>query len=69
MENLLELKTIKRALAVIDFQLIDDDKNNFYIYALNNIYNKSCNYEYDEYKCPKYFKILLKEIKPYCVLE
>ena len=64
-----ELKTIKRALSVIDFQLTDDDKNEFYIYALNCLYNKDYEYEYDEYKPPKYFKVLLKEIKPYCIIE
>jgi hypothetical protein len=64
-----EVKTIRRALNVIDFQLCDDDRNDFYIYAVNRLYQKDFPYPYEDYNPPKYFKILLKEIKPYCILE
>ena len=63
-----ELNTIRMALKYIDFELSDEDRNEFYIYAVNNIYNKHFPYPYDEYRPPKYFKILLKEIKPICLL-
>jgi len=64
-----EVKTIRRALSAIDFQIPDDDRNDFYIYAVNRLYNKDYPHEYDEFFPPKYFKLLLKEIKPYYVTE
>lgn len=64
-----EVSTIRRALSVIDFQIPDDDRNDFLIYAINHIYHKDFPYPYEAYSPPKYFKILLKEITPYCIIE
>jgi len=63
-----EVSTIRMSLKHIDFELRDEDRNEFYIYAVNNLYNKQFPYPYDEYRPPKYFKVLLKEIKPLCLL-
>jgi len=57
--NLAFKKTIDRALMIIDFQIVDEDKNDFYIYA----YNTNLNYSYTDIKLPKYYKFLLKEIQ------
>jgi hypothetical protein len=54
-------KTIDRALLQIDFQIPDDEKNDFYIYAYNVIYDLHLEYSYPEMKPPKYYKFLLKE--------
>lgn len=65
-----ELKIIKKALTIIDFELNDNDKNYFYVYVLNKLFNKEYPYPYDyeyEYRPPKYFKLLLKQIEPYCI--
>jgi hypothetical protein len=64
-----ELSTIKRSLCVVDFELPEEDRDKFYVYALNNIYHKDYPYPYNycnEYRPPKYFRTLLKEIKPLC---
>ena len=63
-----ELNTIRMSLKQIDFQLRDEDRNDFYIYAVNNLYNKDYPFPYEIYRPPKYFKTLLKEIKPICLL-
>ena len=63
-----ELNTIRMALKHIDFQLRDEDRNDFYIYAVNDIYHKEYSYPHEIYRPPKYFKTLLKEIKPICLL-
>ena len=63
-----ELHTIRMALKYIEFELRDEDRNDFYIYAVNNIYHKDFPFPYEIYIVPKYFKILLKEIKPICLL-
>ena len=63
-----ELHTIRMSLKHIDFQLRDEDRNDFYIYAVNNLYGKDFPHPYEIYRPPKYFKILLKEIKPLCLL-
>lgn len=63
-----ELHTIRMSLKQIDFQLRDEDRNEFYIYAVNNLYDKDFPYPYEIYHPPKYFKTLLKEIKPMCLL-
>lgn len=65
-----ELNSIKRSLCVVDFELPDTDKDMFFVYALNNMYNKKYPYPYDytnEYRPPKYFRTLLKQIKPLCL--
>jgi hypothetical protein len=56
------LETIKKALNTIDFQLNDEDENNFYIYAMNMIYHKDLPYPYEEYRPPRYFKLLLNRL-------
>ncbi len=64
-----ELSTIKRSLCVIDFELPDEDRDKFYVFALNHLYKKDFPYPYDycgDYKPPKYFKTLLKKITPLC---
>ena len=61
--NLAFKKTIDRALMIIDFQIVDEDKNDFYIYAYNTYYNTNLNYSYPDIKLPKYYKFLLKEIQ------
>jgi len=58
-----ELNTIEEALLKIDFQINDDDKHDFYILVLNDLYDAKLEYSHPEYKPKKYFKVLLKEIK------
>lgn len=58
-----ELNTIQEALLKIDFQINDDDKTDFYIYVLNDLYDMKLEYENPDFVPKKYFKVLLKEIK------
>ena len=46
-----ELNTIQEALLKIDFQINDDDKTDFYIYVLNDLYDMKLEYE----KTTEYF--------------
>lgn len=54
-------KTIDRALIEVDFQIPDEEKYDFYVYAHNIIYDTHLDYSYPEIKLPKYYKLLLKE--------
>ena len=58
-----ELNMIQDALLKIDFQIVDDDKQHFYTYVLNDLYDMKIDYVQPDFRPPKYFKILLKEIK------
>ena len=58
-----ELNTIEEALLKIDFQINDDDKNEFYTYVLNELYDTKCDYANPDFQPKKYYKHLLKEIK------
>ena len=56
------VSTIEDALKKIDFELNDDDKMPFNIYVFKNHYHIDFPYEYEEYRPPKYFKLLYKMI-------
>ena len=44
-----ELNKIRMSLKHIDFQLRDEDRNDFYIYAVNHLYNKDYPFPYEIY--------------------
>jgi hypothetical protein len=58
-----ELLTIQEALIKIDFQINDDDKQEFYTYVMNELYDAKLEYENPDFNPKKYYKVLLKEIK------
>ena len=59
------VSNITEALKKIDFQIVDDDAIGFQTYVFKNHYKIDLPYEYPEYRPPKYFRILYKEIFPF----
>ena len=55
--------TIDHALEKIDFQLPDEDLPNFYVYIFSHHYKIDFPYDYEDYRPPKYFKLLYKLVK------
>jgi hypothetical protein len=54
---------ITNYLKRIDFQPPDDDKGNLYIYLHNHLYLTNIDYDNEEYRPLKYFKLVLKMIQ------
>ena len=59
------VSTIDEAMKKIDFEITDSDKVDFYTYVFRHHYKIEFPYDSEEYRPPKYFRILLKEIMPY----
>jgi len=55
---------ILTGLDKINFQLIKDDKELFVSYVMYNHYHECVSFP-AEWRAPKYFRILLKQIIPY----
>jgi len=59
------VENIDNALKIIDFEINDDDRTNFYTFIFRTHYNCDLPYDHHEYRPLKYFKLLYKMIKDY----
>ena len=53
---------IAELLSLIDFEPEDEDKQPLYIYLHNHLAGTSFEFDNDEYRPPKSFKVVLREI-------
>lgn len=54
---------ISTYLKRIDFEPPDDDKHNLYVYLHNHLFQTGFDYDKEEYRPLKYFKLVLKMIQ------
>jgi len=61
----MEAQRLSNYLKMIDFEPPDDDRANLFAYLHNNLYGTTLPYDTSEYRTPKYFRLILKEIRQY----
>ena len=58
-----EILTIKEALLKIDSQVLDEDRGDFYVYVLNELYDMKLDFGHPDFTPKTYQKVLLAKIR------
>ena len=58
-----EILSIKEALLKIDTQVLDEDRGDFYVYVLNELYDMKLDFGNPDFTPKTYQKVLLAKIR------
>lgn len=61
----MSVATIEEALRMVDFEIMDNDRDKFYYYIFTNHYKCEYPFDVEMYKTPRYFKYLHQMVVPY----